>query len=91
MRYRETTAMFNQLATKLSMADEKVYNRWMGALQKVCKEANKALSKTITSKDGNYVPTSGQRRVIQGSTASNFISQGMRKSVVERRLSMERD
>ncbi|CAI0550879.1 unnamed protein product, partial [Linum tenue] len=45
MRYRETTAMFNQLATKLSMADEKVYNRWMGALQKVCKEANKALSK----------------------------------------------
>ncbi|CAL1382100.1 unnamed protein product [Linum trigynum] len=30
MRYRETTAMFNQLATKLSMADEKVYNRWMG-------------------------------------------------------------
>ncbi|CAL1379507.1 unnamed protein product [Linum trigynum] len=59
MRYRETTAMFNQLATKLLMADEKVYNRWMGALQKVCKEANKALSKTITSEDGNNVPTSG--------------------------------
>ncbi|CAL1402316.1 unnamed protein product [Linum trigynum] len=59
MRYRETSVMLNQLGTKLSKADEKVYTRWMGALKKVCKEANKVLSKTITREDGLFVPTSG--------------------------------
>ncbi|CAL1388937.1 unnamed protein product [Linum trigynum] len=39
MRYRETTIMLNQLAMNLSMAGEKDYNKWMGALKKVCNEA----------------------------------------------------
>ncbi|CAL1395517.1 unnamed protein product [Linum trigynum] len=55
MRYRETTAMLNQLATNMSMADEKDYNKWMGVLKKLCNEANKALSKTITSEDSKYI------------------------------------
>ncbi|CAL1395412.1 unnamed protein product [Linum trigynum] len=59
MRYRETTAMLNQLATKLSMAEEKDYNKWMGVLKKVCNEANKALSKTITSEDRRSIPITG--------------------------------
>ncbi|CAL1406305.1 unnamed protein product [Linum trigynum] len=59
MRYRETTAMLNQLAKKLSMAEEKDYNKWMGVLKKVCNEANKALSKTITSEDRRSIPITG--------------------------------
>ncbi|CAL1354107.1 unnamed protein product [Linum trigynum] len=59
MRYRETTAMLNQLAMNMSMADEKDYNKWMGVLKKVCNEANKALSKTITSEDRRSVPITG--------------------------------
>ncbi|CAL1403860.1 unnamed protein product [Linum trigynum] len=59
MRYRETTAMLNQLATKLSMAEEKDYNKWMGVLKKLCNEANKALSKTITSEDRRSIPITG--------------------------------
>ncbi|CAL1371761.1 unnamed protein product [Linum trigynum] len=50
MQYRETKTMLNQLATNLSMAGEKDYNNWMGALKKLCNGANKALSNTITSK-----------------------------------------
>ncbi|CAL1387130.1 unnamed protein product [Linum trigynum] len=59
MRYRETTAMLNQLAMNMSMADEKDYNKWMGVLKKVCNEANKALSKTITSEDRRSVLITG--------------------------------
>ncbi|CAL1412820.1 unnamed protein product [Linum trigynum] len=35
MRYREPTAMLNHLIANQSMADEKDYNKWMGALKKV--------------------------------------------------------
>ncbi|CAL1359544.1 unnamed protein product [Linum trigynum] len=59
MRYRETTAMLNQLATNMSMTDEKDYNKWMGVLKKLCNEANKALSKTITIEDRRHVPITG--------------------------------
>ncbi|CAL1412213.1 unnamed protein product [Linum trigynum] len=59
MRFRETTAMLNQLATNMSMADEKDYNKWMGVLKKLCNEANKALSNTITSEDRRNVPVTG--------------------------------
>ncbi|CAL1406087.1 unnamed protein product [Linum trigynum] len=56
MRYRETTAMLNQLATNMSMTDEKDYNKWMGVLKKLCNETNKTLSKIITSEDRRNKP-----------------------------------
>ncbi|CAL1388114.1 unnamed protein product [Linum trigynum] len=59
LRYRETTAMLNKLSTKLSIADDGVYEKWMKALSKMCKLADHALSRSITSETGGSQPLNG--------------------------------
>ncbi|CAL1353970.1 unnamed protein product [Linum trigynum] len=54
LRYRETTAMLNKLATKLSIANDRVYETWMKALSKMCKPTYHALSRSIISETGKH-------------------------------------
>ncbi|CAL1386103.1 unnamed protein product [Linum trigynum] len=52
LRYRETTTLLNKLATKLYVVGDDLYEKWLKALSKMCKSADHALSRSITSENG---------------------------------------